>query len=150
MKIAIVFLKGPPPPPPPPHPPPTKPTPPRPPPPPHPPTPPPPRTPPAHPPPPPPPPPPPHPPPTPPPPLAQHLRDDGVKAIAVGCGNAGAYYQGVLSEHETFAAKNHLVSWPACREMGTNLRRRRASVNYEIRTMNWSWSLIAAKIGPSL
>jgi Photosynthesis system II assembly factor YCF48/Putative zinc-finger len=55
--------------------------------------------------------------------LAQHLRADA------GAGNSAcldaemlaAYYEGVLSEEETSAAKNHLVSCPRCREIVAQL-----------------------------
>src|SRR6267154_4350199 len=55
--------------------------------------------------------------------LAQHLRDDA-SAGNSACLDAemlAAYYEGVLSEEGTSAAKNHLVSCPRCREIVAQL-----------------------------
>jgi Photosynthesis system II assembly factor YCF48/Putative zinc-finger len=51
--------------------------------------------------------------------LAQHLRDEagGGDSACLDAEMLAAYYEGVLSEQETSAAKNHLVSCPRCREI---------------------------------
>src|SRR5216683_835908 len=55
--------------------------------------------------------------------LAQHLRDDagGGNSACLDAEMLAAYYEGVLSEEETSAAKNHLVSCPRCREIVAQL-----------------------------
>jgi anti-sigma factor RsiW len=55
--------------------------------------------------------------------LAQHLRDDagGGNSACLDAEMLAAYYEGVLSEGETSAAKNHLVSCPRCREIVAQL-----------------------------
>jgi hypothetical protein len=55
--------------------------------------------------------------------LAQHLRDDagGGDSACLDAEMLAAYYEGVLSEEETSAAKNHLVSCPRCREIVAQL-----------------------------
>jgi Photosynthesis system II assembly factor YCF48/Putative zinc-finger len=55
--------------------------------------------------------------------LAQHLRDDagGGNSACLDAEMLAAYYEGVLSEEDTSAAKNHLVSCPRCREIVTQL-----------------------------
>jgi anti-sigma factor RsiW len=55
--------------------------------------------------------------------LAQHLRDDaaGGDSACLDAEMLAAYYEGVLSEQETSAAKNHLVSCPRCREIVAQL-----------------------------
>src|SRR4029077_17087541 len=55
--------------------------------------------------------------------LAQHLRDDAGRGDSA-CLDAemlAAYYEGALSEEETSAAKNHLVSCLRCREIVAQL-----------------------------
>jgi Photosynthesis system II assembly factor YCF48/Putative zinc-finger len=55
--------------------------------------------------------------------LAQHLRDDagGGNSACLDAAMLAAYHEGVLSEEETSAAKNHLVSCPRCREIVAQL-----------------------------
>jgi hypothetical protein len=55
--------------------------------------------------------------------LARHLRDaaGGGDSACLDAEMLAAYYQGVLSEEETSAAKNHLVSCPRCREIVSQL-----------------------------
>src|SRR6266853_770701 len=55
--------------------------------------------------------------------LAQQLRDDagGGNSACLDAEMLAAYYEGVLSEQETSAAKNHLVSCPRCREIVAQL-----------------------------
>jgi hypothetical protein len=55
--------------------------------------------------------------------LARHLRDDadGGDSACLDAETLAAYYEGVLSEQETSAAKNHLVSCPRCREIVAQL-----------------------------
>jgi anti-sigma factor RsiW len=55
--------------------------------------------------------------------LAQYLRDDagGGDSACLDAERLAAYYEGVLSEEETSAAKNHLVSCPRCREIVAQL-----------------------------
>src|SRR5712671_1917816 len=55
--------------------------------------------------------------------LAQHLRDDagGGDSACLDAAMLAAYHEGVLSEEETSAAKNHLVSCPRCREIVAQL-----------------------------
>jgi hypothetical protein len=55
--------------------------------------------------------------------LAQHLRDDagGGDSACLDAEMLAAYYEGVLSEQETSAAKNHFVSCPRCREIVAQL-----------------------------
>src|SRR6267154_4522417 len=55
--------------------------------------------------------------------LAQHLRGDagGGDSACLDAAMLAAYHEGVLSEEETSAAKNHLVSCPRCREIVAQL-----------------------------
>jgi hypothetical protein len=55
--------------------------------------------------------------------LAQHLRDDagGGDSACPDAEMLAAYYESALSEEETSAAKNHLVSCPRCREIVAQL-----------------------------